>query len=171
MKTMKKYVKWMMLIILSGIALNGVFAQYGQGRTRDQGERVPFPRNGRMYTMQGADSMRMMQEPGRMLDIPGLTAEQREKIKKSDLELLKVVTPLRNMTREHKAHLETLLATQPVDLKAADQVADEIAKNRAAMLKLAIRHDQEIRGFLTPDQQVVFDSRPKPFLGEGKEAR
>jgi Spy/CpxP family protein refolding chaperone len=103
--------------------------------------------------------------PGRpMLDLPGLTDDQREKIKKSDLKMMEQMTPMKNKMHELKAHLTTLLSISPVNMKEADDVSDEIGKLESTILKQQIRHDQEIRSFLTPDQQILFDARPKPFL-------
>lgn len=99
------------------------------------------------------------------LNLPDLTADQQAKIKKSNLKNLETMTPLKNQMREKRARLATLLATPPVNLKDADMVADEIGKIMTSIMKQQIRHDQEIRSFLTPDQQIIFDSRPKPFLG------
>jgi len=98
--------------------------------------------------------------------IPDLSPEQKEKIQQADLIQLKAVTPLRNQIREKSARLNTLLATQPANLKEADQVADDIGQLRASILKLQIKHDQELRAILTPDQQILFDAKPKPFLGK-----
>ncbi len=158
----------MFLFVLCGILTTSLFSQPGQGRQMEPRERPPHPRYNEAPPRQGHDSLHRMQGKGMLRDIPGLTEEQSGKIRKSRLELMKAATPLKSVIREQKAHLQTLLSTQPVDLKAADQVADEMAKNKAALLKLLIRHDQEIRSFLTPDQQIVFDSRPKPFLGKGR---
>ena len=102
-----------------------------------------------------------MQPP---LNLPDLTEDQLSRIKKVDLKQMEAMTPLRNQVREKRARLSTILITMPVDLNAADQVADEIGKVAASILKAQIRHDQELRYLLTPDQQIIFDSRPKPFL-------
>lgn len=99
------------------------------------------------------------------LNLPDLTDDQQAKIKKSDLKNLQTMTPLKNQMREKRARLATLLATPPVNLKEADMVADEIGTLMTSIMKQQIRHDQEIRSFLTPDQQIIFDARPKPFLG------
>ena len=98
------------------------------------------------------------------LDLPDLTNEQKEKIKKVDLQQMGAITPLRNQMREKRVRLTTILTTMPFDMKAADQVADEIGKIVTSILKVEIRHDQELRGLLTPDQQIIFDARPKPFM-------
>jgi hypothetical protein len=49
-------------------------------------------------------------------------------------------------------------------MHAADLVADELGKIHTLVLKLMINQDQALRNLLTPDQQIIFDSRPKPFL-------
>jgi len=102
--------------------------------------------------------------PGPPLDLPGLTADQLEMIKKADLKNIEALTPLRNQMREKRIHLSTILTTQPVNIKEADQIAEEIGKINASILKQQIRHDQELRVILTHDQQIIFDSRLKPFL-------
>lgn len=102
------------------------------------------------------------------LDLPGMTPEQHEKIKKAHLKQVSDMTPLKNQLREKKARLETLLTTMPFDQKQADEVADELGKTGTAILKIQIRHDQELRNLLTPDQQVIFDARPKPWLNKMK---
>ncbi len=99
------------------------------------------------------------------LDLPDLTADQQAKISKIDLKNIEAMTPLKNQMREKRAKMATLLSTQPVNLKEADLAADEIGKIMVSMMKLQIRHDQELRTVLTPDQQIIFDARPKPFLG------
>ena len=73
---------------------------------------------------------------------------------------------LRNQMLEKRIRLSSILTTMPIDNKAADQVADEIGKVAASILKAKIRHDLELRSLLTPDQQIIFDARPKPFLRE-----
>jgi Spy/CpxP family protein refolding chaperone len=102
------------------------------------------------------------------LNLPDLTEDQNAQIKKLRLIQMGSMTPLKNQLREKKARLETILTTMPVDLNAADAIVDEMGKIHTAMLKAMIRHDQALRDLLTPDQQVIFDSRPKPFLRNSK---
>ena len=71
--------------------------------------------------------------------------------------------------REKRVRMMTLLSTPPVNLKEADIVADEIGKLHGEILKQQIRHDQELRSILTPDQQILFDAKPKPFLDRPKQ--
>lgn len=96
--------------------------------------------------------------------MPDLTPDQSAGIKKIDLKNMADMTPLRNQMQEKRARLSTILITIPIDLKQVDLIADEIGKTAAAMLKAQIRHDQDLRAILTPDQQVLFDARPKPWL-------
>ena len=103
--------------------------------------------------------------------IPGLTDEQTEKIRKADLKQLEAMTPLKSLMREKNAHMNTILTAMPFNNREADKVADEIGAIHTSVLKLQIRHDQEIRAILNPDQQIIFDSKPKPFLGRGKMGR
>lgn len=102
------------------------------------------------------------------LDLPDLSNDQREKIRLSDIEHLKTMTPLRNQVSEKKARLQTVLTTSPYDAKSSDLVVEELGKIETMIMKEMIRHDQALRNLLTPDQQVIFDSRLKPFLCKGK---
>jgi hypothetical protein len=47
-------------------------------------------------------------------------------------------------------------------------VDDDIGNIEAGILKELIRHDQALRNLLTPEQQIMFDARPKPFLHRQK---
>ena len=98
------------------------------------------------------------------LDLPDLTKEQQDKIRQVDLDHMKTMTPYQIQVQEKKARLQTILATMPFDMKSADQVAEELGKIETGILKELIRHDQQLRNLLTPQQQVIFDARPKPFL-------
>ncbi|MEI6435563.1 MAG: hypothetical protein WCP32_12010 [Bacteroidota bacterium] len=100
--------------------------------------------------------------------VPDLTPEQQAQIKKSDLKQMEAMTPLKNQMREKMARLNTALTTQPANMKEANALAEEIGQIHASILKLQISHDQELRNILTRDQQVIFDSRPKPFLRRGR---
>ena len=98
------------------------------------------------------------------LNLPDLTDDQKVKIDKLHLKQMESMTPLKNQIREKRARLATILTTTPVDMNAADLVADELGKIHTLILKLMISQDQALRNLLTPDQQIIFDSRPKPFL-------
>lgn len=104
------------------------------------------------------------ENPCCFLDIPGLTDEQKEKMKKADLKHMDATTPLKNQKMEKMAHLNTLLSSNNFNQKEANDIADEIGKIEASMLKEQIRHNRDIRDILTPDQRIMFDARPQPFF-------
>jgi Spy/CpxP family protein refolding chaperone len=172
MKTLKRSIlTGIMLTVLFSLVFSASYAQKTDKSNRAEKEMVnptpPDPPDGRTYHRHqevGRNDMR----DARPLDLPNMTDEQKEKIKQARLENMKAMTPLKNQAREKKAKLQTLLTTTPVDLKMADQVADELGKIGTEIMKRMIRHDQEIRNLLTPEQQVMYDARPKPFLQKVK---
>jgi Spy/CpxP family protein refolding chaperone len=101
-------------------------------------------------------------------DLPDLTPDQQSQMKKATLEHIKSMTPLKNQLHEKTVRLRSIMTTEPWDARNADQVAEEIGKAETQMLKETIRFDRAIRSLLSPDQQVLFDARPKPFLNRGK---
>jgi hypothetical protein len=172
MKSMKPKSKSIVLTVLLSMIILGVFAQTGQNVTgtskmlnkevKDPSPPVPPP------PPPPPEPPDLEQEAAPPLApvITDLTDDQKLQLKKLDLKNLEVMVPLRNQIREKKAHLATLLSTQPVNMKEAELVADEIGKIQATLLKQLIHHDQLIRAVLTPDQKIIFDSKPKPFLKE-----
>jgi Spy/CpxP family protein refolding chaperone len=170
MKTTIENAKWIILTLVFVMIASGIFAQKGSDTQKviksDQAQVTPAPPPPPPPppppAEQGMESMRDTPPPA--FSLPDLTNDQMEKIKKMDLKQMELMTPLRNQMREKKVHLMTLLSTPPANIKEADNVTDEIGKLEASILKQQIRHDQELRNILTPDQQIVFDARPKPFL-------
>jgi Spy/CpxP family protein refolding chaperone len=164
MKTMKAIAGGIIMITMFALVINTANAQAtGQGRVNKQVQPQeellpPSP----PPPPPPPDVKREQEHP--KLELPDMTDAQRESIKKADLKNMQVMTPLKNQMREKKARLASILATGPFDQNAADQVADDIGKLASSLLKAQIRHDQELRGILTPDQQIIFDAKPKPFL-------
>lgn len=99
-----------------------------------------------------------------ILDLPGLTDDQKTAIKKVDLAFMPQVTPLKKLIDADKARLEALLTMHPADVTQTDNVADEIGKTVSKLLKIMVQYDQSLRVTLSPDQQILFDARPKPWL-------
>jgi hypothetical protein len=99
-----------------------------------------------------------------ILNLPDLTPEQKTAIKKVDLAFMPQLTPLRKLVQADKAKLEALLAMHPSDVSETDKVSDEIGKTVSKLLKIMVQYDQSLRVTLSPDQQVIFDARPKPWL-------
>lgn len=110
------------------------------------------------------DDQEEFQGAARGLNLPDLTADQQEKIKKLRLAGLEKMTPLKNQLKEKRAHLASLLTEKNVNMTEVNKTADEIGGLMAQMLKNSIGTDQAIRALLTDEQRVIFDSRPKPFL-------
>ncbi len=167
MKATRKIAQGIAMIILLAMMTSAVYAQ-NQGRPGHPGKInqefkapappvPPAPLEPPSFDNPGAPALPQ-------LDLPGLTEDQKDKIFKSDMEHMKMMTPLHNQISEKKARLQTLLTTMPFDVKAADQIAEELGKIGTSILKETIKHDQELRTLLTPQQQVLFDARPKPFL-------
>ncbi|MEI6681906.1 MAG: periplasmic heavy metal sensor [Bacteroidota bacterium] len=164
MKTESKILKTIVLTVFMSMALTMLSAQpphkpFHPGGVNHEQASPDIPAAPGAPTMENQDG----QTPPK-LDLPGLTNEQKDKIYQSDMDHLKTMTPYHNQVREKKARLQTLLSTSPFDLKAADQIAEDLGKLETTILKEVIRHDQELRNLLTPQQQVLFDARPKPFL-------
>ena len=167
MKAKRKITQGIATIILLAMMTSTVFAQnqarHGHPGKSDQELNAPAP-----PVPPAPPEPPSFDNPGApalpQLDLPGLTGDQKDKIYKSDMEHMKMMTPLHNQVAEKKARLQTLLTTMPFDAKAADQIAEELGKIGSNILKETISHDQELRNLLTPQQQVLFDTRPKPFL-------
>jgi Spy/CpxP family protein refolding chaperone len=171
MKTMLKKSSWIFLTAVFMSMIPVIYAQTGSTNpTMEPGQKEQvakplgqeMPPNPPEHEKVGSTGENHPGSP----DLPGLSDDQKEKIRKAELKQIAAMTPLRSQLREKKAHLATLLSTHPVDLKETDLVAEEIGKLETSMLKQKIRHDQEIRSLLTPEQQTLYDARPKPFLGK-----
>lgn len=94
---------------------------------------------------------------GQML--PGITDEQKAKIKKIHLNLKKELMPLQNKMAEKKAHLKTLATAENVDANAVNTTIDEIAALKAQMMKKQMAAKQEMRKLLNEEQRLIFDSK------------
>ena len=96
--------------------------------------------------------------------LPGVTEEQQEQIKKERLKNMKALTPLKNEIKEKHAHLVTLLSSDDLNMKDVNKTIDELSALNTKMLQQQISHHRAMRDMLTPDQKVLYDARPKPFL-------
>ncbi|MBL7138333.1 MAG: periplasmic heavy metal sensor [Bacteroidales bacterium] len=110
------------------------------------------------------DRERMMHKEPRGIDLPDLTPEQRLEMRNTDLKNLKAMTSLKNQIREKHARLVTLLSSDDLDMKEVNKTIDELGVLITRMLRLHVNHDRELRDILTPDQKIIFDTKPKPFL-------
>ncbi len=97
-------------------------------------------------------------------DLPNLTETQKKSIKKEKLKNMKAMTQLKNKIREKHAHLVTLLSSDDLNMKDVNATIDQLGTLNSKMLKQQVTYHRAIRDQLTPDQKVLYDARPKPFL-------
>lgn len=103
-------------------------------------------------------------------DIPNLSKEQAESIKKLQLATEQKSFQLENVLREKEARLKTLTSEDNPDAKAVLKTVDEIGDLNTQILKLKVNNSLEIRKLLTPEQKLDFDrkqdidhaERPRP---------
>jgi hypothetical protein len=173
MKTNSSFLSQIILMIFFSLIIMNVLAQdknEGNRTKKNYPEQVtaPIPPAPPSAPTPPPPALEPLGDAPVPLNIPDLTEDQKAKISKLHLKQMESMTPLKNQVREKRARLETILTTTPVDMNAADVVAEDLGKIHTAILKLMIRHDQALRNLLTPDQQVIFDTRPKPFLRKSK---
>lgn len=96
---------------------------------------------------------------GKEHSLPNLTPDQKSKLKTLRLNLKKESLPLRNQIREKEARLKTLETAPKSDLPAIHATLGEIHDLRLKMARLRASTKQEIRGLLTEEQRILFDTR------------
>ena len=120
-----------------------------------------------MSSLAQQQSNRMMQDRpmqfhsqgGQMMNLPGLTDEQRTQIRDIMLNTRKEMLPIQNELREKQAQLRTLTTGDNIDMETANTVIEEIGALRTKMMKNRIASRQEVRNLLTEEQRIIFDSR------------
>ncbi len=90
--------------------------------------------------------------------IPGLTEEQKTKMKDLRVAYMKEVTPVKNVLAEKKARLNTLTVADKADMNEINKTIDEIAKLKADMMKARINHQIKVKALLTNEQKVYFNA-------------
>ncbi len=94
----------------------------------------------------------------RMAMIPNLTDDQKQKIEQFNLTFDKNTLQTRNQIREKEAHLRTLMTQDNPDQGQIDKLIEDIGSLRTSIRKERVSTDLKIRGLLTDDQKVIFDS-------------
>lgn len=148
MKTKQLFFVAAIIFMMTG--LNNIQAQRGAGNGYGKGNGLN--KNGGQGVCQ---------------NIPDLTDEQGEQIKKLKTAHMKEMLVLRNQMGELKAKKRTLSTGDNVDTKVANANIDEITKLQNTIMKKQFKHRQDIRNLLTEDQKVWFDSH-QPRRGKGK---
>ena len=90
--------------------------------------------------------------------IPGLTDEQKAKMKDLRVAHMKEVTPVKNLLEEKKARLNTLTSADKSDMNEINKTIDEIAKLKADLMKARVNHQMKVKALLTDEQKVFFNA-------------
>ena len=94
----------------------------------------------------------------RAFNIPGLTDEQKEEIKKVRLEARKETLPVRNEMKEKRARLNTLRTAEKADMNEIYKVVDDIGALQTQLMKNRENTRQQVRNLLNEEQRLFFDS-------------
>lgn len=89
-----------------------------------------------------------------------LNEDQKEQMKEIMMEGRKDILPLENELGEKKARLRTLSSGDTYDVKALNQVVDEMSELQASIKKVRIAQKNEIRNILNDEQKFIFDTIP-----------
>jgi Spy/CpxP family protein refolding chaperone len=143
---MKKSAFNLLVILLSVTLLSISSTLMAQGQGRGQG-----PGNG------DGPGFRQGNQP---MDIPGLTEVQKASIDKLRVAHFRKAELSRAEIGEKEARLKTLKLAEPQDIKAIDNLIDEISTMRGNLMKAREAHHREVKALLTDEQKVFFDSRP-----------
>mgnify|MGYP005850561661 CR=1 FL=1 len=94
---------------------------------------------------------------------PFFTEEQKNTIEEIRLATAKQMKPLRNQLRELNARQQTLTTADEADLDAIYKNIEKMAEVKTEMAKIRATQQQDIRGLMTDEQLLKFDSR-KQFM-------
>ncbi len=99
-----------------------------------------------------------MKECCMIQQLPGLNAEQKEKIGKIHDEMLKMMAEMHAGMQKQHAEMKALM--KKGDLKTIEARIDEAGKLRIQMQKKMAAHRLAVRALLTDEQKVKFDEMP-----------
>ena len=103
--------------------------------------------------------------------IPNLSDDQKQKIDQLNLTFDKNTLQFHNDIREKQAHLHTLLTQDNADTNQVNKLIDDIGTLRTRIMKERVATDMKIRGLLTDDQKVAFDTRGRGRGMQGMQGR
>ena len=101
-------------------------------------------------------------------NIPDLTEDQQSQIQTLRTAHWKEMQNYRNGLDEKRARLRTLQTTENANTDEINNLIEEMGAKRTNMQKRAMAQRTEVRGLLTDDQKVYFDSRMGRRGGMGK---
>ena len=147
----RSFFRGLSLLMVTLFISGSIFAQAGRGQRpmRANQQRMDFNQRGSFVQ-----------------DKLNLSEEQQEKMKTLRAEHMKEMRYEQSLLDEKNAKLNTLLASPEKDNKAVDQAIDEIAGQKARLMKMKIANKEEMKGILTPEQVETFEA-----LGLGKNYR
>ncbi|KAA3617309.1 MAG: periplasmic heavy metal sensor [Calditrichaeota bacterium] len=143
MKASKIYLS----MILAVLVLSASLVAQNPNRMKQRGE----AREGRSFRKE------------KMMNLPGLTDEQKEKMKEIKISGMKAMKPIRNQLGEKLAKLQTLETAEKPNMSAINETIDEISSLKTAQAKLRAGNKQRIRALLNDEQKLFFDAK-----GHGK---
>ncbi|MDP4207316.1 MAG: Spy/CpxP family protein refolding chaperone [Bacteroidota bacterium] len=133
---------------------------------------APADSNKNVMHHQARSGMGMMHRgaPGQQ-GMPGLTDEQKTKIKAIHMATFKEVKGLKNQLGELKAKQRTLTTADKPDLNAINANIDDITKVLNKVMKAEAAAKQQVRALLTDEQKIVFDAHKGKFgMQKGRKA-
>lgn len=137
------------LITLLLCALTFSFAQ-----EHDRGHRKMM-KKGKMERMKYHKKMKK----NAFAHLPDVTEEQKKQFKEIKTDYMKKALSLRNELKEKKAHLESLATKDKPSQSKLNTTIEEIGELKTALMKLGMDKRQKIRGILTEEQRIVFDTK------------
>ncbi|HTY58653.1 MAG TPA: Spy/CpxP family protein refolding chaperone [Bacteroidota bacterium] len=102
--------------------------------------------------------------PGGKEQIPNLSDQQKEQMRKLALAFSGKTLPLRNELGEKEARLRSLMTALEPDRPAIDKVVDDIGNLTKELLKARVANDLKVNEVLTPEQRLMRDALPGPGM-------
>lgn len=142
---MKSKMKLLSVLLMTLFVVNTASAQRGMNMEKGMAD---CPRQERMGKGGGCN-------------LPDLTDKQKEDMKTLHTQHKKEMLGYQNQMGELKAKLKTLETADKADMAKINSTIDEMAKVKTEMAKKRAAHKQQIRGMLTDEQRLAFDTRPR----------
>ena len=144
-----KVTKMLMMIALAAISLSPLSAQNMKMRMNSENDGM------RMGDQMAPEAPRM-----RMMEIPDLTDDQKNKMEDIHLKYQKQIQQLQNQIGEKEARLRTLMSEEKVNKSDVYKVVEDIGDLQTKIRKLHIDMRIEIGQILTDKQKVFMNDGP-----------
>ena len=139
----RSFLRGMSIVIITLLISGPMFAQAGRGQRpmRANQQNMEFNKRGSFIQ-----------------DKLNLSEEQKEQMKSLRAEHQKEMRYEQSILNEKNARLKTLLASPENDEKAVNNAIDDIAGQKAKLMKMQIANKQEMKGILTPEQAETVEA-------------